>query len=249
MPKVSVGCSGFSYAHWKGNFYPEDLPQKEWFAHYRTVFATVELNVTFYRTPTAETFTHWYEESRPGYQFAIKGSRYITHIKRLHDIKEPLKRFFTPANELKEKLQCVLWQFPPQFGLDLGRLVEFLNLLEQYPYRTALEFRNESWLADEVVSACKERKVALCMADSPPFVNDLPLTGDFVYIRRHGMQGSYNGSYSDGELERDAERIARYLDKGRDVFIYFNNDAGGAAPQNAAQLKSILANVHHIVAE
>lgn len=240
MPRLFLGCSGFSYKHWRGNFYPEDVPQKEWFRHYRTVFNTVELNVTFYRTPTAETFRHWYEESEENFSFAVKGSRYITHIKRLTDVESSLSRFFGPVAELQEKLKVVLWQFPPQFRIDLPRLEIFLDQLAQYHTRHTLEFRNDSWLDDKVVELCKNRNVSLCMADHPPFLDKLPVTSDFVYIRRHGMQGSYNGFYSHEALEKDAARIRSHLDRGLDVFIYFNNDIGGAAPQNAVELTGML---------
>ena len=161
----------------------------------------------------------------------------------------PLTRFFTPARELREKLQVVLWQFPPQFKANPERLEKFLDSLLPFHFRSTLEFRNESWLSDEVVEMCKARNVSLCMADWPPFIDEPPVTADFVYIRRHGMQGSYNGCYSTEELEKDAGRIKSYLERNLDVFIYFNNDAGGAAPQNAVELASILQNVHHISVE
>jgi uncharacterized protein YecE (DUF72 family) len=240
MAKLSIGCSGFSYRHWRGNFYPEGLPQKEWFRHYGSVFHTVELNVTFYRTPTADTFKHWREQSVADFSFALKGSRYITHIKRLTENEAPLAKFFDAAGELKEKLQVILWQFPPQFKCDLQRLENFLDLLAEYRVRSALEFRNESWLCPEVTKLCRARNVSLCMADWPPFLDETPLTADFVYIRRHGRQGSYNGDYSRQELEQDAARISSYLRKDLDVFIYFNNDAGGAAPRNALELATIM---------
>lgn len=246
MAELSIGCSGFSYHHWRGNFYPEGLPPKDWFSHYMKVFSTVELNVTFYRTPSPETFKHWYEESAPHFSFAVKGSRYITHVKRLLEIETPLTRFFSPAEELKEKLQVVLWQFPPQFKINLQRLENFLDQLQGYRLRHTLEFRNESWLVPEVIELCRERNISLCMADWPPFLDEPPITADFVYIRRHGMQGSYNGFYSSEALQKDAARIKRYLDDDLEVFIYFNNDAGGAAPQNAVELASIMQNVHHV---
>lgn len=240
MAKLFLGCSGFSYKHWRGNFYPEKVPQKNWFGHYHSVFATVELNVTFYRIPTAENFKHWYQETPANFSFAVKGSRYITHIKRLIDVEGALSRFFAPAQELQEKLQAVLWQFPPQFKADLARLERFLDLIVPYHTRHTLEVRNESWLSDEVVQLCRSRNVALCMADHPPFLDQPPLTADFVYVRRHGMEGSYNGFYSREELEEDARRIRSYLERDLDVFIYFNNDAGGAAPQNAQELAALL---------
>lgn len=240
MAKLHLGCSGFSYRHWRGNFYPEAVPQKSWFSHYRSVFATVELNVTFYRTPSANTFKQWHDESPAEFCFAIKGSRYITHIKRLVDVEGALSRFFGPAHELQEKLQAVLWQFPPQFKIDLPRLETFLDLIAPYHKRNTLEFRNQSWLNDEVVELCKSRNVSLCMADHPPFLDKLPASADFVYIRRHGMNGSYNGYYSKEQLEKDAQRIKGYLQRNLDVFIYFNNDMGGAAPQNALELATLL---------
>lgn len=240
MAKLLIGCSGFSYRHWKGNFYPDDLPQKQWFSYYRSVFPTVELNVTFYRTPTADTFRHWYEESEPRFTFAVKGSRYITHIKRLLDVEGALDRFHTPVQQLQGKLQVVLWQFPPQFKADLQRLGPFLEHLAQYPYRNTLEFRHESWLSPEVVQLCRRRNVGLCMADHPVFLDRPPVTADFVYIRRHGMEGSYNGEYSSEQLQKDARRIGSYLRDGLDVYIFFNNDAGGAAPRNAVELTGML---------
>lgn len=240
MAKLFIGCSGFSYQHWRGQFYPEGMAEKHWFDHYGSIFSTVELNVTFYRIPKPETFTRWYEESAPDFTFAVKGSRYITHLKRLLDIEEPLDRFFTPALSLKEKLSVVLWQFPPDFNCDPDRLAEFLNLLQNYQVRNTLEFRNKSWLCDEVVALCKSRNVTLCMADKPSFLDAPPLTGDFVYLRRHGAEGHDLGEYSRQQLEKDAERIRGYLTKKRDVYIYFNNDAGGAAPRNALELAELL---------
>lgn len=240
MARLFLGCSGFSYKHWRGNFYPDDIPTKEWFHHYRSVFDTVELNVTFYSTPTAENFRHWYQESGENFSFAVKGSRYITHLKRLNGIESALARFFTPARELQAKLQVVLWQFPPQFKADLRRLESFLDQVAPYHGRHTLEFRNESWLTDETVQLCRSRNVSLCMADHPPFLDKLPITADFVYIRRHGMEGSYNGSYSSEALQKDAARIKSYLDRQLDVYIYFNNDIGGAAPQNALELAAML---------
>jgi uncharacterized protein YecE (DUF72 family) len=240
MAELYVGCSGFSYQHWRGQFYPEDLSQKRWFSHYCSTFSTVELNVTFYRLPTAETFTRWYEESGPDFTFALKGSRYITHLKRLLDSEAALDRFFVPTQRLKEKLRVVLWQFPPDFKRDLERLEGFLALLENYRVRNTLEFRNQSWLCDEVVALCKSRNVSLCMADRPSFLDAPPLTADFVYLRRHGAEGNYQGEYTRADLEHDAGRIRNYRAKKRDVFIYFNNDAGGAAPRNALELAGIL---------
>ena len=240
MPLFFVGCSGFSYDHWRGVFYPDGLPQANWLLHYSSVFASVELNVTFYRLLKPTTFGKWRRETPDGFVFAVKGSRFITHVKRLIEPEEPLERFIAAALELGEKLGVVLWQFPPGFAADAGRFGSFLTLLDRYPVRNAFEFRNESWLDDGITALCREHNVALCMADWPGFVDDLPLTADFVYLRRHGRSGDYAACYSHDELVRDARRIRGYLDGGRDVFIYFNNDARGYAPENARELRELL---------
>lgn len=245
MAEVFVGCSGFNYPHWRGSFYPEGLPQRLWFVHYSSVFATVELNVTFYRLPPAATFAKWREETPRDFAFALKGSRFITHVKRLRDPAEPLARFFAAAGELREKLRVVLWQFPPGFHASVDRLKVFLDHLDDYPVRNTLEFRDRSWLSAEVATLCREHNVALCMADWPEFLVEPPLTADFVYVRRHGRDGDYATKYSHGELARDAKRIAEYLAGGRDVFIYFNNDALGHAPENARELQGLLDTGRH----
>jgi uncharacterized protein YecE (DUF72 family) len=240
MPELRIGCSGFHYREWKGDFYPEDLPQKRWLAYYCTVFKTVELNVTFYRLPPVKTFEKWYAETPPDFVFSLKGSRFITHIKRLLDPEEPLDLFFERALRLNEKLKVVLWQLSPGFKVNLERLSRFLKLLGNYPVRNTLEFRNESWMTEKTVDLCKDSKVGLCMADWPAFLNDLPVTSDFVYIRRHGEGGNYATNYATTALKKDARRIKNYVKNGKDVFIYFNNDFRGYAPRNARELTEML---------
>ena len=240
MPEPRIGCSGFTYRHWKGNFYPHNLPQTQWLAYYCTVFKTVELNVTFYRLPLVKTFEKWHAETPADFAFSLKGSRFITHIKRLLDPEEPLDLFFERALRLKEKLKVVLWQFSPGFKIDLERLSRFLKFLGNYPVRNTLEFRNESWMTKKAIDLCRERNICLCMADWPAFLDDLPVTSDFVYIRRHGEGGNYATNYSQTALEQDARRIKRYVKSGKDVFIYFNNDFHGYAPRNARELTEML---------
>ncbi|UFS69820.1 DUF72 domain-containing protein [Geomonas sp. RF6] len=240
MAEVYIGCSGYSYRHWRGNFYPDDLPTKKWFSHYQTLFSTVELNVTFYRTPNAETFRRWHDESPGHFVFAVKGSRFITHIKKLLDPEVNLERFFLPAFELKEKMSVVLWQLPPSFKVDLERLAPFLAQLDNYRVRHTIEFRHESWFIPEVTELLQKHGVTFCMADWPPFLDAPPPTTDFVYIRRHGYRGTYNGNYTSETIAQDATRIEQYLAEGRDVYIYYNNDLGGHAPRNAVELSGIL---------
>jgi uncharacterized protein YecE (DUF72 family) len=240
MPGVSIGCSGFNYSHWRGTFYPRKMPQRKWFQHYCSVFSSVELNVTFYRLPASSTFDKWYQETPDDFGFSLKGSRYITHIKRLLITAESLDLFFNGALRLKEKLKVVLWQFPPTFKINTERLILFLNLLRNFPVRNTLEFRHESWITSDVIDICNEHGTGLCMADWPVFIDSLPVTADFVYIRRHGEGGRYDSCYSREELKKDSRRIKRYLKDGRDVFIYFNNDAYGYAPRNAKELTDLL---------
>jgi len=240
MPDLRIGCSGFNYTGWRENFYPPAFPQKKWLEYYCTVFNTVELNVTFYRLPLASTFKKWHDETPEDFVFSLKGSRFITHIKRLIEPEEPLKLFFERAMHLKTKLKVVLWQFPPSFKINLPRLKKFLKLLKKYPVRHTLEFRNESWITDDVVGLCSENNVSLCMADWPEFINDIPVTSDFVYIRRHGEGGNYATAYSKAELRKDAKRVKSYLKDKKDVYIYFNNDAYGYAPKNAKELMKML---------
>jgi len=242
MPEVYIGCSGFSYYGWRKRFYTEGLLQKEWLNYYSSVFSTVELNVTFYRLPSKTTFKRYFSQTPPNFSFALKGSRLITHLKRLADPEEPIRAFFESALILEDKLKVVLWQFPPGFKVDTERFINFLKLLSPYKKRYAFEFRNKSWINDEIVEILRQFNAAFCMADWPDFIDDLSLTSDFVYIRRHGHEGNYATCYTFNEISKDAERIKMYLQNGKDVFIFFNNDAYAYAPKNALQLISLLRN-------
>jgi uncharacterized protein YecE (DUF72 family) len=240
MSRFNIGCSGFSYKHWKEVFYPNDLSPGAWLQYYTRSFSTVELNVTFYHLPSRAAFLSWHRATPPGFIFAVKGSRFITHIKRLADAEEPLARFFEGTTLLKEKLKVVLWQLPPTSAVNLERFSSFLKLLKKYPLRHAFEFRHESWITPKVVDLCAEHNVCLCMADSPAFLQDLPVTADFVYIRRHGKTASHAGRYSKAQLAQDAVRIRIYGGQEKDIFVYFNNDPHGYAPLNARELIDLL---------
>ena len=237
---MNIGCSGFSYDHWRGTFYPDGLPKTDWLEYYAARFSTVELNVTFYRMPEKETFMKWYEETPSGFLISLKGSRFITHVKKLKAPAEPLDVFFSRALALKEKLGIILWQLPPGMKVNLERLSEFLERLRPYNAQHTFEFREESWLTEKVISLLRKENVALCIADWPEFLKDPPLTSDFVYIRRHGEGGSYATCYPLGALKDDAARIQRYSRQKRDVFLYFNNDAFGYAPRNALELMRLM---------
>jgi uncharacterized protein YecE (DUF72 family) len=237
---LKIGCSGFLYDHWRKNFYPEDLSKTYWLEYYSRHFPTIELNVTFHRLPERETFTKWYLSTPKDFVFSLKGSRFITHVKKLKDCAEPIEVFFSRASLLKEKLGIILWQLPPTFNLDVERFKEFLEALKPYGMRNTFELRNKTWINKKVIDLLEKEKATLCMADYPEFLNKLPLTSDFVYMRRHGKEGSYATSYSTETLKENAKDIKAYLKQKKDVFIYFNNDAFGYAPRNAAELITLL---------
>ncbi len=240
MPKYRIGCSGFLYESWKGAFYPEDLPHKKWLSFYQEKFNSVELNVTFYRLLKKEAFERWYKETPPDFTFCLKGSRFISHVKKLKDVELPLSTFFNVTAPLMEKLDVILWQLPPNLKLNMKNLEDFIANLKQYPVRHVFEFRHKSWLSKRVCKLLSSANIAICMADWPDFINDLPVTADFVYLRRHGEGGTYSTNYTPEQLKHDAKRIKEYLKQGKDVYYFFNNDAFAYAPKNAIELRTIL---------
>lgn len=242
MPKYRIGCSGFLYDSWKGSFYPEELPHRKWLSFYMGKFQSVEINVTFYRLLKKEAFERWYKETPEDFTFCLKGSRFVTHVKKLKDVELPLSTFFNATAPLLEKLDVILWQLPPNLKLNMKNLEDFVANLKQYPVRHVFEFRNKTWLTKKVFNLLSEANIAVCMSDWPPFLDDSPVTADFVYIRRHGEGGSYATNYSTEQLKEDAKKIKEYLKMGKDVYYYFNNDAFAYAPKNALELKTILDN-------
>lgn len=241
MSRVYIGTSGFSYDDWVGVFYPEDLNRKDWLRFYAQHFNTTELNVTFYRTPFVGMFKSWYSKTPDGFLFAVKCSRFITHIKRLKDVDDSLEYFFSRTNLLKEKLGCVLYQLPPSMKPDLNVFSEFLKFIKKYKYtRHAFEFRNESWLKKGIVNMIKEYGHTVCISDYHGFETNYIPNFEFYYIRRHGPKrsGLYAGCYKKEELKKDAELIKKI--KAKDIFVYFNNDVAGHALKNAKELIAFL---------
>lgn len=234
--KFHVGTSGYQYDHWKGVFYPDSIPKKGWFEHYTQTFDTVEINNTFYNLPAENTFDNWYETAPKEFLFALKFSRFGSHIKKLKDPQEPIERFLELAERLDNKLGPILVQLPGRWQANPERLNEFLA---QAPakHRWALEFRDESWLCEEIYAVLERHNAALCQHDMLP---DHPgrLTADWTYLRYHGDH--YQGSYSHQYLTAQAQKIQKYLQKGCDVYAYFNNDEDGHAVQNAQALRHYL---------
>jgi uncharacterized protein YecE (DUF72 family) len=242
MGRVLVGTSGFAYAHWRGILYPRDVPQRLWLAHYAREFRTLELNATFYRLPLPEAVSRWRAETPPGFVFAAKGSRYLTHMKRLREPEPGVARFLEPLSRLREKLAVVLWQLPPRWRADPERLDAFLAALPGH-LRHAVEFRDESWYGEAVCDVLDAHGAAFCEHD---LVRERPprVTGGFRYVRFHGRTGKYRGRYGAEALAPWAKDLARFSRRG-DAFVYFNNDVGGHAVMDARELVSMLPRQRH----
>ena len=243
-PRVLIGTSGYVYADWRGRFYPRTLPAREWLPYYAARFATVELNSPFYRLPTTATFRAWGRAVPSECVFAVKASRFLTHIKRLRDPGPPLTLFMKRAKGLGDKRGPILFQLPARFHLNLQRLDTFLRALSARRIRGAvLEVRHASWLIDPVFERLARANVALCFHDWKEQPVTGPVTADFVYVRRHGTRRRYGGSYSERMLREDAERIAEWRESAKDVFVYFNNDGRAAAVRNALRLKQLVSGL------
>ena len=234
-----VGCSGWEYKHWRGDFYPAELSRASWFQHYASVFDTVEINNTFYRLPEARTFAIWAERAPMRFVYAVKASRFLTHMKKLKDPEEPLDRLFTRMRPLQRRLGPVLYQFPPGWKLDRPRLENFLHLLPQ-GVRHVFEFRDPSWYAADVLELLERSRVALCLHDMRGSATGRERVGPFVYVRFHGASGHYDGGYPADRLEGWAEWLHAQRATGADVYAYFNNDVGGHAPRDAVTLRRMM---------
>ena len=236
---VRIGTSGWIYGHWRGLFYPAGLPQARWFQYYASQFDTVEINGTFYRLPSQAATAGWREAAPEGFVFAWKASQYITHSKKLKDPEAPLERVYAPMLGMGAKLGPCLFQLPPQMKPNIERLEAFLAVLPT-GRRHTVEFRDPAWYSDAVFEALRRRNIALCISDHHHAPAPWLATADFVYVRGHGPGGLYYGSYSDSELEGWARPMGGWLKDGLDVFAYFDNDIGCAAPFDALRLKALV---------
>lgn len=245
MAGVWIGTSGWSYSSWRGTFYPDDLPSRRYLEFYAKEFPTTEVNYSFYHLPRPQTYASWAGQVPPGFVFAVKASRLITHTKRLLQVDEAWRAFVQSALTLGSHLGPILLQFPPGFRKDQDRLVEFLKEAQgansdQAWLRLVFEFRHESWFTDEIYRLLRRHGAALCIADSPDCPRKDLLTTDFTYVRFHGRTQLFASSYSKAELIKEARKIKRYVRDGVEVFVYFNNDARGYAINNARTLRTLL---------
>ena len=241
MARAYIGTSGWNYRQWRGSFFPEKLPTKQWLSYYASRFDSLEVNYSFYRLPSPNTCQTWYQQTPELFRFAMKASRYITHVKRLRDVHEPWNTFLERALILKQKLGPILLQFPSNFrasGENLEAVDEFLEYATRASTRDlALEFRDRSCFGQEMLAVLRRHRAALVISHSSRYpVPEVEATAAFVYFRFHGPGKMFASSYSDAELQGSAKTIRAFLEKRRDVYAYFNNDSGGYAPRNAEGL-------------
>jgi len=234
-----IGTSGWHYDHWRDRFYPEKLTKAKWLEFYASHFTTVELNNTFYRLPSEAAFVNWRDSSPANFAFAVKVSRFITHIKRLKNTEEAVEKFVTAAKILGEKLGPLLYQLPPNMHRNDEVLESFLSTLPR-GMRHVFEFRHESWLNEDVFDVLHKYNIGFCVFDMPEVSCPLVATADFAYVRFHGSTGLYESCYSDEELADWVKKLANLAASLKAVYIYFNNDAEAFAVKNATTLRGYL---------
>lgn len=237
MHDIRIGTSGWNYPHWKGLFYDENTPKSNWLAAYAQHFSTVEVNATFYHLPRPQTVDNWRDGTPEGFLWAVKASRYITHVKKLRNPRESLERFNEAVERFEHKLGPILFQLPPMLKFDAAVFDEFCAALKP-GRRYALEVRHPDWIRLEALQSLKDHGMAFCIADTAgrfPYAE--AVTADFIYVRLHGSRALYSSEYSEEELQNWAKKIKKWK---RDTYVYFDNDFNAFAPRNALKLKEIL---------
>jgi uncharacterized protein YecE (DUF72 family) len=239
--KIYIGTSGWHYKHWKETFYPKGVKEPQFLEYYLKFYNTVEINNSFYHLPLPHTFDQWRKSVPDHFLFAVKGSRYITHMKKLSDPLESLEPFIKNVSLLKEKLGIILFQLPPGWKYNETRFAEFTEALPA-EFRYAFEFRNHSWYNESAYTILKSHNMAFCIYEIDHHLSPILSTADYVYVRLHGPEGKYAGSYTDAALRQWADRCKQWHIQGKDVFFYFDNDQLGYAAFNAIKLKEMISN-------
>lgn len=238
---VYIGTSGWHYKHWVGPFYPHKTPPAKMLRFYLEHFDTVEINNSFYRLPSETAIESWCRETPPGFCFAVKSSRYITHNRKLNDPVITLEKLMHVIEKFGRRLGTILFQLPPAWKLNLHRLETFLAGLPAH-HRFAFEFRNPTWNVPEVYEALHRHSAAYCIYELAGFQSPIQITADFTYIRLHGPgSNKYQGDYSQSTLQTWADRIQAWRRELKHIFVYFDNDQAGFAAKNALELKSMIA--------
>jgi uncharacterized protein YecE (DUF72 family) len=236
---VLVGTSGWSYEHWRGLFYPANLRRKDWLGFYASRLATAEINNAYYRLPDAGILQGWRDAVPSDFMFAVKGSRYITHMKKLKDASRSVTTFLERISVLGEKLGPVLFQLPPNWHCNRERFASFLDMLSG-DFEYAFEFRDHSWHNEEIYGLLEARNAAFCIYELDGFLAPKQITADFVYVRLHGPDGPYRGNYDTRRLSGWAGAFSTWSRQGRRIFCYFDNDQSAYAPRNALRLQRML---------
>lgn len=240
MINLFVGTSGWTYDHWRGTFYPDDLAKASWFSYYADQFNSVEINATFYRKFKDQTYTNWRNKAPEGFRYVLKAPRLITHRKYLQDVADDIKAFDHSARILKDKLGLILLQLAPGTPYDLQRLRTAITAFDD-PHKIAVEFRHKQWITQDTVLLLRELGATYCNPDSPRCDLTELVTSHVGYLRLHGRKHWYAHDYSMQELCEIANTIERMAACGlEDIYIFFNNDFEGFAPKNALMLKYII---------
>ena len=240
MAEIRIGTSGYHYKDWVGRYYPAGTKANEMLAHYRHDFDTVELNNTFYQLPNESTFDNWRDSTPANFLYAVKGSRFITHMIKLKDAQRGLTNFMPRAERLGDKLGPILWQLPPGWKVNVERLEEFLSILPPQ-HRYTFELRNETWMTDQVLEVLRKYNAAFCIYELAGYHSPIEITADWIYIRLHGpTRFKYQGSYKDNQMEEWADRIRSWSRKMKAIYVYFDNDDRAYAVDNALTLKKML---------
>jgi uncharacterized protein YecE (DUF72 family) len=236
MGNVYIGTSGWAYKEWRKHFYPANVPARRQFEFYTTQFPTVEINATFYRLPTRKMVKGWRDQAPPGFVFAVKGSRFITHILKISGASKGLKKYFSRIKPMQKRIGPVLWQLPPFMKKNPDRLEKFLKILPKN-FCHAVEFRHPSWYeGEEMFALLRKYKTAHVHLSSRAMPMNPTTTADFVYIRFHGLKNGAAHNYTRAELKPWARFIRKQARAGKNVYAYFNNDLNVRAPDNAKTL-------------
>ena len=233
-----TGCSGFYYNEWKGIFYPEEIKKKDWFAYYCTRFNTIEINSSFYRTPTSKTLDKWHAESPASFLFSVKAPRLVTHFKKLAGCNELVKDFCELMHQgLREKLGCILYQMPPSFVYNQQTLELVLAAVDT-SFTNVVEFRHKSWWQPEVYEQLHERNIIFCGASFPGNLPDEPVINNtIIYYRFHGKPVLYKSLYKMADLVMVRNKLSKNVSTS---FVYFNNTWGQSALINAQEFTALL---------
>ena len=247
--EVRIGTSGYHYKHWRGPFYPKKISSNEMLAFYSQNFDTVELNNTFYRLPTESAFDDWRQSTAANFVFAVKASRFLTHQKKLKEPESALQNFLPRASRLSTKLGPILFQLPPKWQVNPGRLEGLLEVLPRN-LRYVFEFRDVSWIRAEIDGLLARHHAAFCIYELAGYHSPLTVTADFAYVRLHGPgEEKYQGSYNTDRLRRWSKQIQDWSKQLAAIYIYFDNDQAGYAARNALSLKRMLNGTNSSIEE